>query len=137
MREWRSRKIFWTCGKFSSNGYHEKKKKKKIHACKKLKIFRHLWKNLRELLIYKLLSENSFNLFCLLISLVCVLASKSLNAATAEMVKSLKPLILWHACAAFTSQTVVPPSQKSTLLHQCVMSYIISCRKHEIRKNRG
>ena len=62
----------------------------------KFKKFHHLKKNLQELLIYKLLSESSFNLCCLLVSLVCVLASEWLKIATFGVVKSLNLLLLLH-----------------------------------------
>ena len=80
-------KIFRTCGKFSTNGTLEKN----FPTCENLKNFRHLRKNLRELLIYKLLSEISFNLICLLVLLVCVLTSELLKIATTPY-----PFLLLH-----------------------------------------
>ena len=56
--------------------------KKYFPPCENSKTFCHLQNNLRELLIYNLLSESTFNLFCLLISLVFVLAFESLKIAT-------------------------------------------------------
>ena len=99
------------CGKFSANGNHENF----FPICENSKNVCHLWINLRELLFYKLLSESSFNLFCLIISLVCVLKSKLLKIASTRMMKSLKFLLLWHTSAAFTLQTRHVPVSKVLL----------------------
>ena len=66
--------------KFSANDNLEKN----FPACKYSNNFRHLPKNLRELLLYKILSKNSLNLFCQLVSLDCVLTSESLKIASTE-----------------------------------------------------
>ena len=97
-------------GKFSTNGNHEKN----FPTCKISKKFRHLRKKLRELPIYKLLSESCFNLFCLLVLLVCVLTFESLKVVTKGVLKSMKLLLLWHTSAALLNLKLgVSPSQKS------------------------
>ena len=88
--------------------------KKILPIRKNSKKFRHLRKKLRELPIYKLLSESCFNLFCLLVLLVCVLTFESLKVVTKGVLKSMKLLLLWHTSAALLNLKLgVSPSQKS------------------------
>ena len=60
------------------------------------KKFCHLRKNFCELLIYKLLRESSFNLFCPFISLACVFAFESLKIATTWVIKWLKLYVILY-----------------------------------------
>ena len=100
IHERRSWKFFWTLRSFLWMVIT----KRNFPTYENSKNFHHLLKILQELLIYKLLSESSFNLFCLLVSLACELTSKSLKIAIIEMMKSLKLLFLWHISAAFAAQ---------------------------------
>ena len=80
---------------FSANGYLENF----FSVCEISKYFRHLRKNLRELLFYKLLNDNSFNLFCLLVSLACVLMSQSLKICyyrSGEVIETITSLARKH-----------------------------------------
>ena len=85
------------CGKFIGNG-----DRKKISWLVKIQnIFVICVNFFRELLIYKLLTESSFNLFCPLLSFARVLASKSLKIVTTKVVRWLILYVILYEVNVF------------------------------------